>query len=441
MNLINNQQRKDLFYTLIGRLWRIISGPVMLLFIPLFLKPEQQGYWYLFGSISMLSVLADLGFSGIVLQFSAHEYAFLRFTDNGLLTGDELHLKKLGSLFRFIIRRILILCIIAFPMIFFVGIVFFLRDGVLNLYLVPWSLYSFGAMINFFCNFILSFIEGMDKITSIQKIRFIALVVYTGIVPVSLFLGVNIYALAFGTLISALVVPLLIIYRFKPVLKKLLDISSDFFYNWKNEINPLLTRYLIGGFLAYFIFQIYIPLTHFFHGPVYSGKVGITMALVLALVDISSIWIYTVVPKINMLVSKRIWPELDMLFKKRMKLSLGTYILGIITMSVMVYIFRNIWIFPKIFERFLPFKVILVLFGCYFFQQIISNLAVYLRAHKQEPLMGQAILAFFWVVPVTILAGKYLPPNWIFSGFLSSFIFLIPINLFIFFKCRKKWHS
>ena len=441
MNLINNQQRKDLFYTLIGRLWRIISGPVMLLFIPLFLKPEQQGYWYLFGSISMLSVLADLGFSGIVLQFSAHEYAFLHFTDKDLLAGDELYLKRLGSLFRFIFRRILLLCIIVFPIIFIVGFAFFVRDGVLNVYLVPWLLYSFGAMINFFCNFIMSFIEGMDKITSIQKIRFIALVVYTGIVPVSLFLGINIYALAFGTLMSALVVPFLIVYKFKPIFKKLLDISSGFSYNWKNDINPLLTRYIIGGVFAYFVFQIYIPIVHFFHGPVYSGKVGITLALVMALVDISGIWIYTIVPKINMLISKKIWLELDLLFKKRMKFSLGTYILGILATFVAVYFFRNIWIFPKIFDRFLPFKSILILLSCYFFQLVISNLAIYLRSHKQEPLMGQAILAFCWVVPSTILAGKYLPPNWIFVGFLSSYLFLIPINLSIFFKCRKLWHT
>jgi len=413
----------------------------MLLFIPLFLRPEQQGYWYLFGSISMLSVLVDLGFSSIVLQFSAHEYAFLYFTDKSLLAGDELHLKRLGSLFRFVIRRILFLCIIAYPVIFVVGLAFFIRDGVLNVYWVPWSLYSFGAMISFFCNFILSFIEGMDKITPIQKIRFIALFVSTVIVPVSLFFGLNIYALAFGILINALVFLFLIVYRFKPVLKELLDISSGFSYNWKNEINPLLTKYIIGGVFAYFVFQIYIPIVHYFHGPVYSGKVGITLALVLALVDISSIWIYTVVPKINMLVSKKIWPELDMLFKKRMMFSLGTYILGIMAMSAAIYILRNIWIFPKIFERFLPFKVILVLFGCYFFQQIINNLAVYLRAHKQEPLMGQAIFAFFWVVPTTILAGKYLPPDWIFLGFLSSYVSLMPINLFIFFKCRKQWHA
>jgi hypothetical protein len=58
-----NQQRKDLFFTLINQLWRLISGPVTMLLIPLFLSPEQQGYWYIFGSISALSVFADLGFS------------------------------------------------------------------------------------------------------------------------------------------------------------------------------------------------------------------------------------------------------------------------------------------------------------------------------------------------------------------------------------------
>jgi len=439
--MFKKQVYNDLFYTLISRLWRLISGPILLLFIPLFLDPEQQGYWYLFASIASLSLLADLGFGMLVLKFSAHEYAFLHFTDGGLLAGDELYLKRLGSLFRFIIRRVILLCVIAFPIIYFVGIAFFVRDGVLNVYWIPWSLYSFGAMINFFSNFVLFFIEGLNKIASIQKIRLVALIVYTGIVPVSLFAGGNIYALAFGMLASACFILILTICKFKTVLKQILDISFSFFYDWKKEINPLLKRYMIGGAFGWFVFQIYVPVTHYFHGPVYSGKVGITLALVMSLLDISSIWIYTVIPKINMFVSKKMWGNLDSLFSQRMKLSLGTYILGVGVAGIFLLYFNELWIFPQILARFLPFRVMFILFACYLFQLIISNLAIYLRSHKQEPLMWQAILAFCWIVPTTMFVAMNFSPEWIFSGFLSSYVFLIPINLFIFFKCRREWHN
>ena len=69
--------------------------PLILLSIPFFLTPEVQGFWYTFISLAALSVLADLGFSNIILQFSAHEFAFLRFKANMTLEGDTYHLLQI----------------------------------------------------------------------------------------------------------------------------------------------------------------------------------------------------------------------------------------------------------------------------------------------------------------------------------------------------------
>jgi len=55
-------------FTLTNSLWRIVSGPVTLIFIPLFLTPEIQGYWYTFGSLAALSIFADLGFTTIAFS-------------------------------------------------------------------------------------------------------------------------------------------------------------------------------------------------------------------------------------------------------------------------------------------------------------------------------------------------------------------------------------
>jgi hypothetical protein len=45
-----------------------------------------------------LGIFADSGFSNVILQFSAHEYAFLHFTTEGLLDGEEINLKNWGVL-------------------------------------------------------------------------------------------------------------------------------------------------------------------------------------------------------------------------------------------------------------------------------------------------------------------------------------------------------
>lgn len=94
---IKTANQRDLLSTLINSLWRIISGPVMLLAIPYFLTPMEQGFWYTFTGLAALSIFADLGFTTIVLQFSAHEFAHLHFERGRLLSGDKEHLWRLAS--------------------------------------------------------------------------------------------------------------------------------------------------------------------------------------------------------------------------------------------------------------------------------------------------------------------------------------------------------
>src|SRR5271157_1679602 len=95
---------KDFIATAFNQFWTVLSGPLLLILIPTFLSPEVQGYWFTFSSLIALSVFADLGFSFILLQFSAHEFAYLNFESNTSITGDESHLIHLASLFRFALK-------------------------------------------------------------------------------------------------------------------------------------------------------------------------------------------------------------------------------------------------------------------------------------------------------------------------------------------------
>lgn len=95
---------RDVTHTALNQLYRLISGPLMLICIPLFLSAEEQGYWYTFTSVAALSIFADLGFTTIVLQFAAHEFAFLHYDENQKIDGDEFHLHKLADFFRFCMK-------------------------------------------------------------------------------------------------------------------------------------------------------------------------------------------------------------------------------------------------------------------------------------------------------------------------------------------------
>jgi len=70
--LIKNNFTRDVAGASLNQMWRLISGPITLILLPLMISSKVQGYWYTFGSVSALSVFADLGFTTIVMQFSAH---------------------------------------------------------------------------------------------------------------------------------------------------------------------------------------------------------------------------------------------------------------------------------------------------------------------------------------------------------------------------------
>jgi hypothetical protein len=242
-------------------------------------------------------------------------------------------------------------------------------------------------------------------------------------------------------LLSASSIFLSIFGSFRKLLTQLMDISRGFIYDWKKEILPLFMRYALSFSSGYFIFQIYTPLMHYFHGPVYSGKVGITLALVMAIFNVSNVWMYTITPRMNMLISQKSWGNLDSLFRKRLLLSLGTYLLITIGLSVFLALFGEFWIIPKITARFLPVASLVILIVCYFLQVFINAWALYLRGHKQEPYVIPSVVFAVWVAITTCLVGRIMSPVWFFLGFLAGHAWDTPVAYLIYKRCKGKWHG
>jgi hypothetical protein len=75
----------------------------------------------------------------------------------------------------------------------------------------------------------------------------------------------------------------------------------------------------------------------------------------------------------------------------------------------------------------------------WFFQLIVNGLAVYLRAHKQEPLVIPSVTTAIYAVASTLLCARYLSTKYFFLGYLSSYVWGIPWVLYIFSTKRKVW--
>ena len=432
---------KDLFNTTLNQGFKLISGPLFLLLIPFYISREVQGYWFSFMSISALSILADLGFTIIILQFSAHEFAFLKY-ENQVLSPIEdklnVHLERLASVFRFSINWLKKIILLAFPIILVIGFwLFNSKDDNVN-WLLPWIVYTLGAAIMFANTVILSFIEGCNNVAITQRIRFYNTLINFIILFPLLILGFNLFALAISLLLSSLLTSVIIILKFRSFLNQLWVLSKANYYNLFPEFWLFFKKYSLSVVSGFLVIQIFTPLAFHFYGAVEAGKVGLTMSLATAIFSISNVWFQSIAPRVNILTSQKNWSILNKLIFERLIFALLTYLISFAFFGLIFYQLQNSF-FTKITSRFLPPVGILILFFYWLIQLPVYIMAFYLRAHKKEPYMYLSIFGAVGTVFLTILTVNFLPFQYIYLSLLITAIIGFPFAYSIFVKKKSDW--
>jgi len=437
-NILGDQ---DLISTTINQGFKLISGPILLILLPLFISSEAQGYWFSFISISALSVLADLGFTIIISQFSAHEYAFLKIK-NGIIVpknkNDLEHLIKLASLLRFAINWSKKIMLISFPVILFIGGSLFISKKENVAWTLPWIIYVAGAALTFSNSVILSFLEGCDNVAKIQRIRFYSLFLNFLILFLLLMLRTNLMALAGSIVMSSLLTSIIVYQKFRLILIQLWRLSTKKKYNWLPEFWRFFKKYSISVATGYFAIQIYTPLAFKFYGPIDAGKVGLTLSLGTAIFSVSNIWFQSVAPKINILTSQKNWMCLNKLFIERLTYATITYLI-ICTIFVLTFLKIKDSSFSEITNRFLPLRGIIILFLHWLTQIPIWAMALFLRAHKKEPFLLTSIIITSNIILLTFISIKLLSVEFIYIGLLGTSIISLPFIIAIFNKKRILW--
>lgn len=424
----------DFRHTAFNQLWRLVSGPLLLLFIPFYLSAEAQGYWYTFVSLAALVVFADLGFSAILMLFSSHEFAHLKFSENYTLVGDEHYIKRLATLWAFSLKWASIMACVVFPIVLAIG--FFLLSGkeVAVDWVWPWVIYCLASVVVFLNSMALSFIEGCDSVGDIQKIRLKISVVNVGATFLLLLVGASLYALALSLLVAALAGSVLVFSKYSPFFLQLYRVAKGVRQGWFKEIMPLMWRYAVSWVSGYFVLSMFAPVAFHYYSPIEAGQVGLSIAVCTAVFAIANVWITIVIPKISMFVARKDYLSLNAIFFRHLALATLTYAAGMFSLYVVLHYLRDL---VPIAERLVGGQSLLYLALGWFFQLIINALAIYMRAHKEEPLVLASLLNGLWVAIATILIAIFLPFEYFFCGFLSAYIWVVPWVVLIFGKYKK----
>lgn len=438
---------KAIFYTLVGRSLGIPVSILTIFFIARYLSPEEQGYYYTFGSIVALQVFFELGLTGIITQFVAHEVSHLQWNGNEFV-GEEKYKSRLASLLRFCAKWYLVFAVFIVLLLLIAGFTFFNHynaHGKDIKWTLPWIILVVGTAFNFLIAPITSFVEGLGKVKDMAQIRLIQQVLQPIVVWGGFALGAKLFVSGMDAILKVSVVFIFILNS--PIRKMLMSIWKEKvteIISYKKEIFPLQWRIAVSWVSGYFIFQLFNPVLFATEGAKVAGQMGLTLQALNALQALTLSWINTKVPRISGLIALKEYVPLDTLFNKTFKqvMAIGLTFVGLFVVVLITFQSMNVTLFGVDFgARFLPAIPLTLMAWATISMMPVNCWATYLRSHKKEPLMINSVVMGILCSTSTLLFGHLYG----LMGIVVGFAILRLVSLFwigFIFKIKKnEWHK
>ena len=428
---------RPIFYIMCGRAWGFIAGPITLYLITRSFTPDTQGYYYTFSSIVGLQVFLEMGFSQCIVQYASHEFAKLRFGPRGELEGDAGAKSRLVSLGRLSLKWYGVLALLLVLCVGTGGYFFFAAKHTGVAWFWPWWVVCVVAGVNLALLPIWSLLEGCNQLAFMHGYRLRLGILCSVVMWAALYSGAGLFAGGMVSGVSAAVTIGVLLRRWSGLLGELRQPPQRETISWKREIWPFQWRIAISWMSGYFIYSLFTPVLFQFHGPIVAGQMGMTLSLVTTLGGVSSAWVWTKAPKFGMLISQKQYKELDALFLRAMRQSVGICLAG---GTVLLLAIGGLKQFSAIGGRFLPLSAVAVLVAIEAVKQIVLNQAIYVRAHKKDPYMVQALVCAVATGLAVLLFGWKWGALGACLGYGGVQLSMLPWTSRIYLKSKNDWH-
>ncbi len=436
-------------FSVSNRVVQAVGSLLVMYLISKYLTKEEQGYYYTFSSIAALQVFFELGLSMVITQFVAHEFAFTSLTPSSEIIGETTNIARIASLFRFILKWYAWGAVLLFGLVTLGGFVFFnaFSDLSLNVsWQIPWILLMLATSLNLFVSSYIPFLEGLNKVKEVAKFRTLQSVISYTVLFMSIGFDLGLMSLGLFALSNFITLFFWICTnQFRRLLSKIWDSFDRFIQiSWKKEIFPFQWRIALSWLSGYFIFQIVNPIVFALQGSVIAGQMGITITAFNGISVIAMAWVSTKVPTFSVLIARKNYKELDLLFFKAMKQSFLLITIGVVSFVTILGLIQYDYfhLFSELGGRFLPVKWVIFAGLTTITNQLIFSMASYLRAHKMEPLLLNSVIGAIITFILTYFSAIWFGIGGIIiSNFISTFLIGLTWVTYIFYTKRKLWHS
>ena len=438
---------KSIAYSSGSRIVSGVAGVVTIFFISAFLTGVEQGFYFTFGSLLAMQVFFELGLTGIMTQYVAHEASHLKLV-GAEYKGEFIYKSRLASLVHFCYKWYLILALLVFIFLVIVGLIYFHKYGSSSndvSWQVPWLIICFGTAIKLFQSPFNSILIGLGKVKEMSKIGFYQQLIIPMASWLGLAVGLKLHVVGIGYLLSVIIWHLFIwktgngriLYNlwYVQIVDRVDYIKEIFPYQWKIAVS------WISG---YFIFQLFNPVLFATDGPVVAGQMGMTMSVLSSISALSMSWMNTKIPLYSKLIALKDYHELDEIFNKTLKqmssicaILLLFFFLFIVLLNVTQLQYKG----SLIANRFLGYLPLLLLIIPVIVMLYISSWATYLRCHKKEPFLVISIVSGLLCMASTIFFGKLYGLLGVTISYCLIQMLILPWGFRIYCVYKKKWHD
>jgi hypothetical protein len=432
-------------YGVMTRFWSVCAGPITMILIAYNLTSVEQGYYYTFASLLVLQVFFELGLVTVLAQFISHEFVSLSWGGAGEIIGDEIGKNRVLDILGKSLKWYSFCSIILILTLSFAGYLFFRDES--SQYIsweLPWFLAVAGVGINLLIIPFYGVISGSGDVASVNFRELIGSILGSLLGWTVLILGGELYAIPAVTF-GNIIVGVLYLLKNKSILIKqgiYFAFTTKSIINpisWRNEIWPMQWKIAISWMSGYFIFQLFTPVLFKFHGPEVAGKMGLTLAAINSIQSVCLIWAISRMPEFGKFIAQKKWDDLNALFRKTLKQSLEIWLLLMFLFLIALSILKN---YSIIGQRFLPTWEVVLFSLSIPCQILISSWAMYMRAHKQEPMMLLSIIGGILTAISTVVLGYYFSSTGMIIGYLFiNVLYGLPSTYNLFNRFKKLNHG
>lgn len=440
---------KAIAYSSGARVIQGFTGVASVFFISTFLTGVEQGFYYTFGSILALQVFFELGLTGIMTQYVAHEASHLTLDEKREYQGEEKYQSRLASLVHFCVKWYSILAILVFVFLLIVGFIYFNKYGESQSEVVewrlPWIIICIATAIKLFQSPFTSIITGLGFVKETSKISFWQQIILPTFTWLGLAIGFKLYVVGISYLLSVLIwFSFVLKQKLLLVLKNLIAVKVTDRVAYMSEIFPYQWRIALSWVSGYFIFQLFNPVLFATDGAVVAGQMGMTLQALNAISAFSASWLNTKVPFFSKMIALKKYIDLDSQFRKAVKQMLSVSTLLLTFFYVFIWVLRSVDFRignTVLGERFLGYLPLLLMVIPVLLQQFISSFATYLRCHKQEPFLIFSIVNGILCLLSTFIFGKLFGLYGVTIGYCLVTIIMTPWAYRIYITKKEQWHK